>query len=84
VELDPRYAPCADGDGLGQFRQGAGVHGGIEHLGLLGEVPVGRGLHVLLERGQVLQAAADAEMIGVVHAGLGTQEPIALLVLLDE
>ena len=38
---------------------------------------------MLLDRGQVVELASDGEVVGVVQAGLGAQQPVALLVLLD-
>ena len=67
----------------GQRRQHAASHGGIEQFGLLREVAVGRGGQVLLDRRQVVELKSDGEMVGVVQAGLGAQQPVALLVLLD-
>ena len=67
----------------GQRRQCAAIHGGIEQFGLLGKVAVGRGGQVLLDRRLLVELASDREMVGVAQAGLGAQQPVALLVLLD-
>ena len=74
------------------LRWSGGAHEGLERgrrghaalgLALQGEEPRVDGPPDLDERGQVLQAPADAEVVGVVDGRLGAQRPIELPVLLD-
>ena len=67
VQLDPGDAARAGRHGARQRGQRAPVDGGVEQFRLLREVAVGRGGQVLLDRGQVVELAADGEVVGRVR-----------------
>jgi hypothetical protein len=84
LEAEAGHATLPDLDRLRKAGQLTLIDGAREQLGLgIEEALIGLG-HPGDQRRQVLEAAADVEVIRIVDAGLGPQQRLGFLLLLDE
>ena len=83
MQLETGDAALSDQRWRSQCGKLAGIDRTGQQLGLFGEAPFIGGGQLLAEHWQILQPTPNTEVVGVVRARFGAQDPIAVLIAAD-